>query len=298
MGHETRIRDRAAGVLAHIGRHTPIEKGHWRFGRLAERCLSDRERTELIRTRDGLLMEVDLREFVDRTIYCTGVWEPHETSLIKSLLREGDAFIDVGANIGYFSLLAAKIVGPSGRVEAVEGAPATAELLRRNVDLNAMANVAIHPVAVSDRPGRARMIEIERGNCGGNRLDFDGPGDEGWAVELTTLDELLPQARYSLLKMDIEGAEAKAFRGAERLLAGDDAPNLIFEFTPEYQRKMGDDPRELLRFLGEKGYAIYRCDGECLSPAVEEELLATKQSYLFCAKRLPDSLAGRLATTK
>ena len=157
-------------ALAATCRNAPFERGRWRIGNLAYRLIDGGRSADLqpaVQTRHGFAMNLDLAEFVDRTIFCTGEWEPRETALISELLKPGDTFVDVGANIGYFTLLASRLVGATGKVIGIEANPRTFKLLEANVALNHCANVDLRHVAAGEAPGFATMVEREPGNAGG-----------------------------------------------------------------------------------------------------------------------------------
>ena len=270
-------------TLAATCRKAPFERGRWRIGSLAYRLIDDAGAVGVrsaVETRHGFAMNLDLAQFVDRTIYCTGEWEPLETGLIAKILKPGDVFVDVGANIGYFTLLASRRVGPEGRVIAVEANPRTFKLLEANVRLNGCANVTLHHVAAGEAAGLATLFEREAGNSGGDQVDFTGDGK----IAVERLDALVGEQRVRLIKLDIEGAEAKALRGASGLLERADAPDLVFEFTPKFLSGMGDDPRELIGFLQAIGYRL-ETNGDVGRNPVEEHLYAAEQTYLYCTKR-------------
>jgi FkbM family methyltransferase len=278
------MRQLLATTLAATCRTAPFEPGRWRLGSLASRlfeagALPAQRRT--VATRHGFAMSLDLRQFVDRTIYCQGEWEPLETALFAQVLRPGDRVVDVGANVGWFSLLAARLVGPAGRVDSFEANRATFALLQNNLALNGCSNVIAHCRAVGEAPGLVRTARREAGNDGADTVELTDGGDD--AVALVRLDTVLAGARLRLIKLDIEGWEAKALRGAEGLLSGAEAPDLVFEYTPEFLRSAGDDPRELVSWLEGIGYRLRVVDKAGMK-APDEALYSNDQSYLYCTK--------------
>ena len=281
-----------ANTLGHLvawgSRKCPFEKGQWRLGSLAYRLLPEaavRSEIRTVDTRHGFALRLDLGQFVDRTIYCTGGWEPLETQVIAAALKPGDTFVDVGANIGFFSLLADRLVGSEGRVHAVEATPSTADLLDDNIALNGAGTIIVHRCAAGERTGTASMVVDETGNIGSNHLARDGEASEGGnaPIVLRRLDELLDGEAIRLIKLDIEGAEAMALRGAGALLDGDDAPALLFEFTPHMLRRLGDDPAALLEYLEAKGYMIYEIHPGRLTQR-DEAVFDRAQTYLLALK--------------
>lgn len=147
------------------------------------------------------------------------------------LLRPGDVFVDAGANVGFYTLLASRLVGPTGRVLAIEMMPATAAILRQHVAINDCTNVEIVEKALSDRAGETIMARVPAGKHGQATVaDFAHAYDtfEEHEVETTTLDEVCGgRDRIALLKLDLEGAELQATAGARSTLERTD--RVIYE---------------------------------------------------------------------
>jgi FkbM family methyltransferase len=274
-------------ALAYTARTAPFERGRWRIGALAYKLAGQDGRNraiETVATRHGFRMRLAMSEFVDRTIFATGEWEPLETALIAARLRPGDTFVDVGANIGYFTLLGARLVGPTGRVHAVEANPRTFALLQHNLALNGCSNASAHGVAVGEAAGTARIVSREDGNAGADFAVFDGSDGAGTRIDVVRLDALVRDPRVRLIKIDIEGAEAKALRGATALLAGPHAPDLLFEFTPDFLAQSGDDPRAMIGALAAAGYRICEVTHGGLVEA-KDDIYSRRQVYLYCTKQ-------------
>lgn len=117
-----------------------------------------RGRQHIAPTYAGGRMMVDVADFIGTRIYHFGVWEPHVSALISARLKSGDVFCDIGANIGYYTVLAAPIVGDTGKVVAIEPSPATFELLKQNIKLNNADNVRMVRAAVADQPGTLTLF--------------------------------------------------------------------------------------------------------------------------------------------
>lgn len=165
---------------------------------------------------NGRRMFVDLRSPVGRGIYVKGEFDPAVFEPLRSVLREGDTFLDIGANVGYYSMLALDAVGPTGRVYAFEIDERPLRCLRRTKAKQQLHNLHINGVAVGDHTGTA--ILHQEHDSGHSHL---APGHAGRRVPITTLDEWMTEAKpphVRAVKMDIEGAEMLALRGASRFI--------------------------------------------------------------------------------
>jgi FkbM family methyltransferase len=168
----------------------------------------------------GLWMDVDPRFDVR---YMDGGHEPWIQELLTRELQPGDCYFDVGAHTGFFAMIAARVVGPSGCVVAFEADPENAALLKANVERNALPQVGIVRAAVWSRTGE---VNFERGPAESNRMQghiSEGASAQrpGIAVQAVSLDEMVFErgmAAPKLVKIDIEGAEWGALQGARRLL--------------------------------------------------------------------------------
>jgi FkbM family methyltransferase len=145
-----------------------------------------------------------------------GINEISKRKQFASMVRPGQTVYDLGANVGSYTLLAAKLVGPAGRVVAIEPLPANLAYLRRHVEINLLANVRIVSAAVTDRVGTLRFRATP------DRVTSHIADDGDVVVDCTTVDALVTDgmAPPDCLKIDVEGAEAAVLRGATRTLAG------------------------------------------------------------------------------
>lgn len=148
--------------------------------------------------------------------------EPHVRRAIEARLPRGGTFVDAGANIGFYSVLASRLVGPEGRVFAFEMMPDTASILRRHVAMNAGERIEIFENALSDRNGEIVTASVEPGKHGQASIIASASPDRRVTIEVATitLDKALAgSGPIDLLKMDLEGAEHLALRGAAAVLA-------------------------------------------------------------------------------
>jgi FkbM family methyltransferase len=177
-----------------------------------------------------------IRAGTDDVLHVMTSREPHLRSLLETELSSGGTFVDGGANIGFYSMLAARQVGVTGRVLAFEMMPDTAEILRRHVAANGTDCVTVLERALSDRSGDMVMATVEPGLHGQASIVADEKGGRNQiGVATTTLDESTAELdRIDLMKLDLEGAEYLALRGATATLAR--TACLVFESNNRDER--------------------------------------------------------------
>jgi len=200
--------------------------------------------------------------------------------------------LDIGANIGFFALLGARLVGPTGCVHAVEAAPEIAAMLRANLALNPFHNVFLHELAVSDREGMLEFHTATRNHSGVSSIrDLGSRTATTTRVPGNTIDSLLSEIpSVTLAKLDVEGAEMLALRGMRQLLQRDQ-PYLIVELSDSYLRDLGSSASELCQFLTAGDYSLYRIDWDGIRALNEP---GGEQCDLLCVpgqKTLPQNLA-------
>lgn len=180
--------------------------------------------------------------------------EQFEVELWNRLIAPGMVVADVGANLGLFTLAAAKRARPGGRVHSFEPEPENFELLSRAVEANGCDNVTLHRAAVAEKSGRATLFfrEEHRGDhrIYGKTVEGRLPLD----VPLTTLDDAVePPSSLDLVKLDIQGAEWRALQGMRRQIQANPEIRIVSEFFPAGMRESGGDPREFLAAIRDLG---------------------------------------------
>lgn len=204
-----------AAALRTIGRIPGLS----RLARLAARCYREGSVTRIKSGHGAGLLWNRSHRFVNG--YWLGQYELDIQNVIAEHLKPGDVFWDIGAHAGFFSLIAARIVGPSGRVLSIEPHPLNATSVEAQRSINDFRHWQIVEAAVFDSCGRATFDEGRESSVG--RL-----GGGSLTVETVTLDSLLDRfPAPTFLKMDIEGGESVAFNSAERLLAA--KPTMLIE---------------------------------------------------------------------
>jgi FkbM family methyltransferase len=199
---------------------------------------------------DSMLLGVPAEEWrLAAFLQHRGHPEPGLASLMLGRLEPGATFVDAGANLGIYTIAAARVVGPQGRVVAVEPTPTTAEMLRQNVRLNGLWEtgvVEVHECAVGAAPGRARLA-TNRADSGHNSL-FPESGATGHVdVDVLPLDDLIPAGtRVDVVKIDVEGGELAVLRGMERVVAQNPGVVVYAELADEHLRRAGTSAAGLI----------------------------------------------------
>ena len=246
-------------VLRHKG---PVGVAKAVYYALKIRLLRDVFGRRHIRKRiHGSWMDLDLRDRgISRTLLLFGTREEEHRIILGRVLRDGMTIFDIGANIGYYVLMERKLIGPAGKIVACEPSPENVALLKNNLTLNGCTNVAVLPVAISDRPATKTFFLSEMSNLGTfhpTGAAKDGHNGKQVDVEALTVPQLMDDhGRPDLIRMDIEGHEVEAFNGMLKAVAtGRMAPMILFEtHFPRY----GPDHDMIrpLEALFEYGYRV------------------------------------------
>ena len=215
---------------------------------------------------------------VGKALIKNKTYEPHVTEVIKSILREGDVFLDIGANICYFTLLAAKQVGVKGKVMAFEPNVQNTQLIYANILKNSLKNIFLYPFAAGNEKELFQMRTF------GSNGFLEKIKDEKGALQLVQsirLDELLEsEPRLNVIKIDIEGFEPFALKGMEKLVLKH-RPLIVTEFSPWHLKmRTGKDPITYLHQLEELNYSLAQIspNGEITKPKMAKQLFEEWQS--------------------
>lgn len=216
-------------------------------------------------------------QFVSRRIREEGIWEPYETSLVMSLLRPGHVCVDVGANIGYFSVLAAALVEEAGAVFAFEPDPENFALLQANAVLNQQQQcITAVQAALSTQAGTAELF-LSEDNLGDHQIYAAGDPRRSVPIELLNGSEYLGERlqRLDLLKVDTQGSEYQVMVGLMPLLqALPGGTHILIELTPLSLRQSGASGRELIELLARLQQPFWIVDH------IEHRLVASNSAEL------------------
>ena len=239
----------------------------------------------------GVRLFIDLSDHVIGLNILRGDYEQDEIRFVRALLKPGDAAIDVGAHIGFFTMQMAAAVGPGGRVDAFEPLDSNADLLERSIAENGFGDrVRFQRAAAGAAPGTATLtFPAETLNSGGAYLLRDGTaalmGNRKKTVPLVALDALELRRPVRFIKMDVEGAEPQVLRGAARILA-EDKPVILSELHPtQLDRASGVTAAEFLAQIAALGYRAHRVEGGAIGAPIEQAPADALVSAVFVPAR-------------
>ncbi|MHC4543150.1 MAG: FkbM family methyltransferase [Planctomycetota bacterium] len=208
-------------------------------------------------------MRLDLHDQISRMIYFLGSHESEETQFIKRIIQPDWVVVDIGAHIGYYTLLAARIIDRKlGHVYAFEPNPGTFEILTHHIKINDLAHVTAHNMALGASVGQIEFFLGPSRNTGMASMFPRKIGHGKVATQITTLDRFVDTNNLrciDLIKMDVEGAEVEVLEGARNVLASY-LPRLVLEVNSVMLTRSGHRPQDLVLLLRDYGYALFRMD--------------------------------------
>jgi FkbM family methyltransferase len=269
----------------------PIPAGKWRLAHgIADLLVAGTAaRPEIADMADGFRLSLDLRDTFQRRIFFAGTYDPRATRLFKHILMPGDTVVDGGANIGYFSLLAATLVGVRGAVHAFEPMPGTFAALSANIRLNLATAIQANCLALSSAPGTLHFSVRTDGNLGSatSLAQHDGPTFAAPAEALDTYAVRAGLDTIKLVKLDLEGGELAALEGMRRLLSEHRISYLISEVNPTLLHAAGGTGEMIRAILQEFGYRCYSIGLLGRLRPVTSPLPEIERDYLFVAPLAP-----------
>jgi FkbM family methyltransferase len=229
-------------------------------------------------------------EYVEE--YVCHAYEPYTLELFKSSIKPGAVVLDIGANIGYFALVAGKGVGPEGIVYAFEPAPENFALLARNVDRFGTSNIIAVQKAVAERRKTVSFLLAENNELNSFFRHPHGPVKEAIMVDCVTIDEYLEGRQVQVIKMDIEGYEPWALEGMRETISHSDDLVLFTELHPPCLQTAGFTPGDYVMALRQAGFEVRLVDenSKSLKPVELDMIPAPERNplwfaNLYCVKK-------------
>jgi FkbM family methyltransferase len=223
---------------------------------------------ELERKGIAFTLEVDPKNgIIERDLIVKGVFSPHLYDVFTTRIQRGNTVVDVGANIGYFTLLFSKIVGENGKVYSFEPVSQIYAKLQNNIEINRAGNIVAENCALGEEQS-VTTINYQESSLGQSSFVNKIQHGVSEKVHVVTLDSYLGKFdTLDFIKIDIEGFEFQALRGMQKTLSKF-MPSVVMEFSPLLYRNIDEDylgySRSLLNFMVKLGYQIKNIDGEYL----------------------------------
>lgn len=218
-------------------------------------------------------------------LFFKNAYEVNTTEIIKKLIKPGENFIDIGASVGYYSLLAAKKIGMKGRVYSFEPNEKVFNVLKRNIEINNFKNVIPINKAVSNFNGKKTFF---LGNILGHSSFRSQVGGEKKEVQVVTLDNFFKhkKIRVDWIKIDVEGAEGFVVEGAKKIISKNKNIKIILEWSPKHLKEMGYKPLKLLHLLYNMNFKIFKITHklEPIPKCKSKSLLKEDTINLFCMR--------------
>ena len=250
-------------ILAWIGNRIGKPPGWERVVRTFAPPRKCREIGEICVVRDGMMFLAQPAITIGWHVAFFGTYEPESREIFRTVLPVGGVAVDIGANVGWHTLLMARLVGERGRVFAAEANPSVRKRLEEHLKLNHLAQVDVIPFAIADREGSVEFYgpEADAVDSGDGHVvaaAVDGPRGT-IRIETRSLDAIVAATeiqRLDLIKIDVEGYEWPVFRGAEEAIARF-RPHIVFEFNAEYASRGGGTPQLLDEYFRRNRYKLY-----------------------------------------
>ena len=211
--------------------------------------------SELLTYREGdLALECYKRHWV---VYSLGMYEPLTRRVLESLFQPGMVFVDGGANVGWYSLLASRRIGDAGLVHAFEPHPGAYEVLMANIGRNRAHNIKPWNVALGSGPGTA---VLHGSTEPGSHTLLQTCATECYTVSVVALDDVLGDARVDIIKLDLEGSEIQALQGMEKILQRLRKPVLVIELASDWLNRAQVSAWDITEYLKAHRYRLKAID--------------------------------------
>jgi len=211
---------------------------------------------EIVRNIKDNKMVLDLKDLgISRELALYKIYEKNSTNQLKKILAPGMKIVEIGANIGYYALIEAKLIGEQGHIYAFEPSPYSLSFLKRNIKLNNYHNIEVFQKAIGAENTKSRFFIADKSNLS-SFIKREGTVDN-IEVEIIKLDDFLKNKKVDFIRMDIEGYEKEVLKGLENTLSKEDAPKYLFiEIHSVLLHKKNSSAEKIIRYLEEFGYSV------------------------------------------
>jgi len=265
MANEKRYNDPPVWLktIGKISRTLPnYPKLKWGLMLVFKNKIKGKNYRTIIRYDLGQKIILNLDDWIPSQMFWCGLYlvEKKETEFFKKLIERGQIVIDIGANIGYYTLMAAARVGKNGKVYSFEPFSSTFDLLQENIRINKFENVILSKIAVLDKEGTIELHLSSVTNTGSTSISFP-PNYSGKKenVKCITLDKFIKEKelkKVDIIKIDVEGAEVKVLNGMKKLLSTQ-SPKVLIEINEENLNALGSSKEDIYDFFKKLGYQAY-----------------------------------------
>jgi FkbM family methyltransferase len=234
--------------------------------------------------RKGIWLDLDIDDWIQQNLYFLDEYEEREKRFVEQYLKEGDVFVDLGSNIGLYSLVASRVVGAQGKVYAFEPGRESFAALSHHIELNQAKNITAEKMAVADSEGLMTLHIDEMDHNKGGASAYPAQYSQRETVTTTSLDAYFARkgiTSVALVKMDIEGGEYLALKGMSGILKIY-KPALLLELDPEILGRTPYRQAEIEGFLQDLGYKKYYLNGQG-EIEQENESHSRSTNYVFIA---------------
>ncbi len=246
----------------------------WKYARRLLRLTGQYRRFFLKKIHNGLLIRVSPQQHIQQQIFWYGFYEKQYVLAWERLIGADDVILDIGANIGYYSLVAAKKC-PDGEVFCFEPQCSPYAQLRFNIEINVLRNIRTVYRGISDENGEAQLFLPKESNDGmGSLRRGHSFKTDAETIQLVRLDDWVRErgvTRIDGIKMDIEGAEMQALRGMPQVLINQ-RPFFFTEISAELLERFDDSPADVYKLMRDNNYIFFRINTESRLEQIEEEI--------------------------
>jgi FkbM family methyltransferase len=232
---------------------------------------------KIVKLRTGQLLKVNPTDYLQCLIYYFGMFEPQSIHVFRKLIKDGDTVLDIGGNIGLYSIVASSLVGPKGNVYTFEPAPFHCESIRENIDINNLSNIKLFETALGNEAGQVELVMPENGNLGcltiANKLAHE---NSSFKVNVSVFDDFCDKNKLdvnnvSVIKIDVEGAELMVLSGMTKVFK--QKPTVLIEINETALARFEKHSTDICQWFHSKGYRGWTIDKNLkLLPIIDKDI--------------------------